>query len=94
MALFRNGDCQFVFILFDVYVFSFFKTELFKPFPFEPYFGDRYHSVTAFLIGGVDFKCSGIYRLSYNCMTNIGKTFKLSIFYMTNLSANKLTFGS
>ncbi len=92
--LFRDSDRQFVFILFDVDGFSLFKTELFKPFSFKPDFGDRYHSVTAFLIGGVDFKCSGIYRLSYNCMTNIGKTFKLSIFYMTNLSANKLTFGS
>lgn len=94
MVLFRNRDRQFVFILFDVYGFSFFETKVFKPFPFEPDFGDRYHSVAAFLISGVDFKCSGIYHLSYNCMTDIGKAFKLSIFYMTNLSANKLTFGS
>ncbi len=71
MVLFRNRDRQFVFTLFDEYGFSLFETELFKSFPFEPDFGDRYHPVTAFLIGGVDFKFSRSYHLSYNCMTNI-----------------------
>ena len=58
VMLFRNGDRQFVFMLFDVYGFPLFKTELFKPFAFKPDFGDRYHPVAAFLIGCIDLKSS------------------------------------
>ena len=61
-VLFCHRDREFVFILLDVYGFPLFKTELFKPFAFKPDFGDRYHAVAAFLVGGVDFKFSGIHH--------------------------------
>ncbi len=61
-VLFCHRDREFVFILLDVYGFPLFRTELFKPFAFKPDFGDRYHAVAAFLVGGVDFKFSGIHH--------------------------------
>ncbi len=61
-GLFGNRNGELVFLLLDVYGFSFSETQRIKPFSLKPDFRDGDHLAVAFLVSCVNFNFSGIHH--------------------------------
>lgn len=61
-GLFGNRNGKLVFLLLDVYGFSFSETQRIKPFSLKPDFRDGDHLTVAFLVSGVNFNFPGIHH--------------------------------